>query len=237
MTSGCCHRLLFGPGGRFGLPVVRRHGPKASLAAMSDWPAPQPLTDPVTDRTAARAAEGDPAVDDVRRTDLAEGACLVAIAFGDPLYAQEALLAALRLKARGKLDVDDAAIVSRAGDKVRIQQTRDLNTVDGAMSGGWWGLLAGLFLANPLVGGALGAALGGLWAKLRDVGISDEEMRHLGESLEPDEAALFLLLKGGHRWHAFAEAQRFPGRILHTTLGAEDAEALQTNLGSGVQIL
>lgn len=195
---------------------------------MSDWPAPQPMTDDATDPAAA---------DDVRRTDLVEGACLVAIAFGDPLYAQEALLAALRLKARGKLDVDDAAIVSRAGDKVRIQQTRDLNTADGAMSGGWWGLLAGLFLANPLVGGALGAALGGLWAKLRDVGISDEEMRHLGESLAPDEAALFLLLKGGHRWHAFAEAQRFPGRILHTTLGAEDAEALRSNLGSGVQIL
>ena len=62
------------------------------------------------------------------------------------------MLASVRLRTKGHLDVDDAAIVSRVGEgKVRIQQTRDLNPVDGAMSGGWWGLLAGLFVGGPAI--------------------------------------------------------------------------------------
>lgn len=182
----------------------------------------------------AAAAEASPDTA-LPTTDLAEGACLVALTLPDPMYAQEALLAALRLKGKGHLDIDDAAIVTQAdGGKVRIQQTRDLNAADGALSAGWWGLLAGLFVGQPLVGGALGAAMGGLWGKLHDVGISDPEMKRLGETLGEGEAALFLLLRGGHRWHAMAEARRFPARILHTTLSAQDEADLTTNLGAGV---
>jgi uncharacterized membrane protein len=182
-------------------------------------------------------ATAAPAASDQATTPLPRGGCLIAIRFDDPLYAQEAMLAAVRLRTRGHMTIDDAAIVSRVGEgKVRIQQTRDLNPVDGAMSGGWWGLLAGLFVGGPaiIVTGALGAAIGGLWAKLRDVGISDEEMRRLGESLEGEEAALFLLLEGAHRWHAMAEARRFPGRILHTTLKPDDEAELAAALGADV---
>jgi uncharacterized membrane protein len=173
-------------------------------------------------------------------TPLAPGACLVAIRFADPLYAQEAMLAAVRLRTKGHLTIEDAAVVSRVeGGKVRIQQTRDLNPADGAMSGGWWGLLVGLFVGGPaiVVTGALGAAIGGLWAKLRDVGISDEEMRRFGDALGDDEAAIFLLLRGAHRWHAMAEARRFPGTVLHTTLSAQDEADLAAALGSGVQMM
>ncbi len=201
------------------------------MSDLSSFPSPDPSTG------ASQSASSATSADDVVTTDLQDGACLVAIRFADPLYAQEAMLAAVRLRTRGHLSIDDAAIVSRApGGKVRIQQTRDLNTSDGALSGGWWGLLAGLFVGGPamVVTGALGAAIGGLWAKLRDVGISDEEMKRLGESLGEEEAALFLLLKGGHRWHAFAEARRFPGRILHTTLSAQDESDLTAALGSSL---
>lgn len=220
------------------------------------WPAPTPVPPPPTATgrpvAAASAASADPAAPtgavtsagdptaagaDLPTTELAEGACLVAIAFRDPLYAQEALLAAMRLAHHGHLQIEDAAIVSRAGDRVRIQQTKDMNPADGAMAGGWWGLLAGLFVGGPLIGGALGAALGGLWAKLRDIGISDPEMKRLGESLGQDEAALFLLLRGAHRWHAMAEVRRFPGRILHTTLApAEESEIVEA-LGSAITTL
>lgn len=187
------------------------------------WPAPEAATS--TD------ADAPPT------TELAQGACLVAIAFADPLFAQEALLAATRLGVHGHLTIEDAAIVSKAGEKVRIQQTRDLNPADGAMSGGWWGLLAGLFVGGPLIGGVLGAALGGLWAKLHDVGISDPEMKRLGESLGEHEAALFLLLRGAHRWHAMNELRRFPGRIFHTTLPSQEEAELAEALGSGLTTL
>lgn len=202
-------------------------------APVEAWPAPSEpiLPPPVPADEAVTSADAPPT------TDLAEGACLVAIAFADPLFAQEALLAAMRLGAHGHLTIEDAAIVSKAGQKVRIQQTRDMNPAEGAMSGGWWGLLAGLFVGGPLIGGALGAALGGLWAKLHDVGISDPEMKRLGESLGEHEAALFLLLRGAHRWHAMNEVRRFPGRIFHTTLSPQEEAELAAALGSGLMTL
>ncbi|WP_370325148.1 DUF1269 domain-containing protein [Euzebya sp.] len=212
----------------------------------SSWPAPAPGSGasraedlPGADETASAdgpATTAEAVADPTSRA--ARTGCLVALRFDDPLFAQEAMLATVRLRARGHLQVDDAAIVSKTpGGKVRIQQTKDLNAADGALSGGWWGLLAGLFLANPLIGGALGAALGGLWGKLRDVGISDDRMRELGDSLHGDEAALFLLITDAHRWHALAEARRFPARVLHTTLSADDDAALRDALGSGVTTL
>lgn len=211
---------------------------------MSDTNAGAPAPDATDPRALEPRAAELPTTDlpttDLATTDLPEGSCLVAIRFTEPLYAQEAMLAAVRLRTRGFLDIDDAAIVSHSpGGKIRIQQTRDLNTADGAMSGGWWGLLAGLFVGGPalIATGALGAAIGGLWAKLHDVGISDPEMKRLGESLGENEAALFLLLKGGHRWHAFAEARRFPGTILHTTLSGQDQQDLAAALGAGVTTL
>ncbi|MBW3537214.1 MAG: DUF1269 domain-containing protein, partial [Actinobacteria bacterium] len=79
--------------------------------------------------------------------------------------------------------------------RVRIQQTRDVTASQGAVSGAWLGTLAGLFVAQPILGAALGAAAGGLFGKLRDHGIDDGEMKQLGEELQDGEAALFLLIE------------------------------------------
>lgn len=160
-------------------------------------------------------------------TTAIEGADVVAIAFAEDLLAQEALLACMRLQKHDWLRLDDAVIAVRVGqDKVRLIQTKDVNTSQGAVSGSWWGLIAGLFVGGPLVGLALGAAVGGIWAKMRDVGIDDDEMRRIGESLAVGEAALFLLITDCHASHALFEASRFQGRLLVSTLD----EAMQVRL-------
>jgi uncharacterized membrane protein len=83
----------------------------------------------------------------------------------------------------------------------------------------------------PLVGAALGAAVGGIWAKLRDIGISDRELREMGESLTPGSAALFLLFEPLATTTLVRELRRFNGRVLRSTLPdeltAEIAEALE----------
>lgn len=149
---------------------------------------------------------------------------LWAFVLDGPLRAQEALLAASRLVAREHLQLEDAAIVTKVGGRVRVQQTRDVTTGQGAVSGAWWGTLAGLFVGAPLVGAALGAAAGGLFGKLRDHGIDDDEMRRMGDELAEGEAALFLLVADCHRAWALHEVSRFPGRLLATT-AAEDVAA------------
>lgn len=169
-----------------------------------------------------------------RRTDVGTG-CLVAIAFADPLYAQEALLAAVRLQSHGQLNLVDAAVVTREGERVHLQQTRELSPGQGASVGAWLGILPGLFVpGGVLVGGVLGAAIGGLWAKLYDAGISDPEMKELGEALPDGHAAVFFLIDEAHRFHAFRELRRFPGRLFHSTLGPEDEQAIREALGADI---
>lgn len=157
---------------------------------------------------------------------------LWAFAFDGPLRAQEALLAALRMVGRKHLTLEDAAIVTRIGGRVRISQTRDVSAGQGAMSGTWLGTLAGLFVGQPLIGAAIGAALGGLFGKLRDIGIDDDEMKAMGERLEDGEAALFLLVEECHQVRALHEVSRFPGRLLATTADDRLAQDVRGRLAT-----
>jgi uncharacterized membrane protein len=159
---------------------------------------------------------------------------LVAIALDDPLLAQEGLLAAMRLVRRGQLELEDAAIIAKDGGKLRIQETQDTRPAQGAASGGWLGMLAGLLVGGPalLAGAAIGAAAGGIFAKLRDIGIQDEEMQRLGEELTDGQAALLLLVEDAHLFHARAELRRFTGRLLYTTCDDDTAASIEEALGT-----
>ncbi|MFP4150317.1 MAG: DUF1269 domain-containing protein [Nitriliruptoraceae bacterium] len=177
-------------------------------------------------------ADEEAVVAHARAVPEGSDADLWAFAFDSTLRAQEALLAAMRLVARSQLKLEDAAIVAKVRGKVRITQTKDVSPSQGAVGGAWIGILAGLFLGpgGPLVGGALGAAAGGLFAKLRDFGIDDDEMKRMGESLEEGEAALFLLVEDCHRMRALHEVSRFPGRLLAATADAELVEEVRGRL-------
>ncbi len=184
--------------------------------------------------------EGDAWTDEERlaqesvaeRARAGSDADLWAFVLDGPLRAQEALLAAMRMVGRGQLELEDAAIVTRIGGRVRIQQTRDVSPAQGAMSGFWLGGLAGLLVMQPLLGFALGAAAGGLFAKLRDRGIDDGEMKALGEQLADGEAALFLLVEDCHQMRALHEISRFPGRLLTTTADPELADEVRSRFAT-----
>lgn len=171
-------------------------------------------------------------VDHARAVPSGSDAELWVLGFSSSLWAQEALLASMRLVARGHLTLEDAAVVTRIGGRVRITQTKDLTPRQGAVGGAWIGMLAGLLLGpgGPLVGGALGATMGGLFAKLRDIGIDDDEMKRLGEQLADGEAALFLLVEDCHRMRALHEVSRFPARLLASTAAPELADEVRSRL-------
>lgn len=149
-------------------------------------------------------------------------ATLLAIRFAEPLLAQEMLLAFARLVKHGSVEMADAAIVTKdENGKIALRQTRDVSGGQGAASGGWVGALVGI-IGGPvgmLAGGALGAAAGGIFAKLHDVGIDDAQMRELGEGLRPGEAALFVLMDSYDVTAVAAELRRFDGALFHSTAG------------------
>lgn len=179
--------------------------------------------------------EEQAALDGVLTADRARGdsdSDLWVFVLDGPLRAQEALLAAMRMVGRGHLKLEDAAIVTKVRGRVRITQTKDVNTGQGAMAGTWLGTLAGLFVMQPLIGAAIGAALGGLFAKLHDIGIDDDEMRAMGDGLADGEAALFLLVEECHQVRALHEASRFPGRLLVTTADDRLADEIRGRLAT-----
>lgn len=148
------------------------------------------------------------------------GPWLLAIRFSESLKAQECLLATARLAKSGVIAMEDTAIVHNIEGKIRLQQTRDLNAAQGAGGGAWVGSLVGIIGGPPgmLAGGALGAAVGGLWAKLRDVGIDDDHMKGMGEELVEGEAALFLLITKYDLRGLAKELRRFDGTVLESTM-------------------
>jgi uncharacterized membrane protein len=191
-------------------------------------PPPPPGDTPAGDALTEEERRAEASV--AERARAGSDADLWAFVLDGPLRAQEALLAAMRMVGRNQLQLEDAAIVTRVGGRVRIQQTRDINPSQGAVGGLWLGTLAGLFVAQPFLGAALGAAAGGLFAKLRDRGIDDGEMKRLGEELEDGEAALFLLVEDCHQMRALHEVSRFPGRLLTTTADPDLTEEVRGRL-------
>lgn len=159
---------------------------------------------------------------------------VLAIDFDDELKAREALLAATRLGRRQSVEMTDAAIVTRTRTgRTRIIQTRDTSPLQGAVTGSWWGGLAGLLLGGITgwaIGIVLGAIAGGLWTKLRDFGINDPWMREVAANLAPGHAAAFFQLPHVYATHLIRELRRFDGRLLHNSLRNIESSELEEAL-------
>jgi uncharacterized membrane protein len=87
--------------------------------------------------------------------------------------------------------IDAAAIVHGADGKVRFEETADPSgkkwAKRGAIAGGVVGLI---FPPSILAGAAVGAGAGGIWGKVRDKGIPDEELRRIGETIPEGNSAI-----------------------------------------------
>ncbi|HEX6256618.1 MAG TPA: DUF1269 domain-containing protein [Euzebyales bacterium] len=86
------------------------------------------------------------------------------------------------------ITVQDAAIVQWPADK-RKPRTEQLHSMTGAgaLSDAFWGMLFGLLCLVPLLGMAVGAAMGALSGSVVDVGIDDDFIKQVRE--EPDHNA------------------------------------------------
>jgi uncharacterized membrane protein len=146
--------------------------------------------------------------------------------------AEEVRLALLKMHKAYLVDVADAVVVVRDDKgKVRLRQMYNL-TAAGAMTGGFWGALMGLIFLNPLFGFAIGAAAGAISGALRDVGINDNFMKELGQTLKPGTAALCVLIRQMTPDKVVEEIQKFGGTLIQTNLCNENEAKLREALAS-----
>jgi uncharacterized membrane protein len=148
---------------------------------------------------------------------------MVVIAFEDEYKADEVLNALKQMDVEATVELKSAAVVKRdAEGKVRIKETKDFDArqgaLGGAVAGGLLGLLTGRFLVGAIVGAAGGAAAGhGI-----DMGLNDEYLKSVGESLGLGSSAIVALIAFERVERAMEELDKFEGgTILRHTLSDE----------------
>jgi len=163
---------------------------------------------------------------------------LVVVGFEDTEQADRALTELVRLTKEHLIDLEDAVVAIRSPDgTVRIKQSVNLvglGAAQGSLSGALWGSLVGLLFLNPLLGFAAGAAVGAgsgaLAGSLGDYGIDDGLIGSIGETLQPNTSALFVLIRKVQPEKVLAELSGFKGKVIRSSLSPEQEQRLQAAL-------
>ncbi len=140
---------------------------------------------------------------------------LVAIVFDKPSRATEVLVNLMHLQQEGALRLGDAVVIAKdESGRARIHETVDITPGRGALVGGWWGLLAGLFVGPLAIAG--GAAAGALYGKLVDKGLADDWVKQMADWLEAGRSALLLLVTVQNEAQLLRELSRYEGEVAAT---------------------
>lgn len=153
---------------------------------------------------------------------------LIVVGFESESKADEVLNKLGKLQKSHLIDLEDAAVLTKNDNgKIRVKQAYNL-VAAGATSGSFWGLFLGLLFLHPLLGLAAGAASGALSGSFSDIGINDNFIKDLGETLEPGASALFILVRKATPDKVLEELKPFDGKIIQTSLSKIDEDSLKT---------
>jgi len=157
---------------------------------------------------------------------------LFVLKFDNEASAERVLETLKRLQDQQLIKVEDAAILTVQRDgKPKIRQAHNLVGA-GALGGAFWGLLVGALLFVPILGLAAGAVTGALAGKMSDLGLSDDFIKQVASSIQPGEAALFLLTSQGVVDKVVPELKQYKFQLLQTSLSNEAEARLREMLGA-----
>lgn len=152
---------------------------------------------------------------------------LVVIVYPTEARAEEMRQKIFALQKEYLIEIGDAAIaVMHEDGKVKLNQLMN-TTALGAASGGFWGLLIGAIFLMPVFGAAIGAASGALSGALTDYGVNDAFMKELSGSLQPGNAALFVLIRKMTGDKVLEAIKGTGGVVLKTSLDHTREQALR----------
>src|SRR6476620_5962414 len=168
----------------------------------------------------------------------------------DMSRASEVLNTLMEMNANWVVDLNDAVAVYRDyNGKLRVDQSYQMTTGEGAAWGGLFGGLIGAMLAAPFTGGAsvaavlaagslsgvaLGATAGAIDAESwkEDYGISDDFVQQVGTMVQPGDSAIFALLRSLDPDLVAAQFKGYGGTILRTTLNPAQRAQVEETLQS-----
>jgi len=179
---------------------------------------------------------------------------LIVVGFKKDMYrASEVLNQLQSMNDDWVVDLHDAVAVYRDyNGKLRVDQSYQMSTGEGAGWGGLMGSLIGLTLAIPFTGGAsaipvagalaagaaaggaLGAGAGALdasWWK-DEFGIPDDFVKQIGTMVQPGDSAIYALLRTANPDIVADHFRGYGGTILSTTLSGSQQAKVENVLHS-----
>jgi uncharacterized membrane protein len=148
---------------------------------------------------------------------------MIVIAFDNEYEAQQVLDTLKSMESMDVVDLKNGAVIVRSeSGQVKINETSDFDTkqgaIGGAAAGAVLGLLGGGFIRGALLGAAGGAAAG----KFIDLGLEDDFLKEVGVNLGPGSSAVVALVDFEQVDQAMEELDKFAGgRIMRHTLSNE----------------
>jgi uncharacterized membrane protein len=177
---------------------------------------------------------------------------LIVVGFKKDMYrASEALNMLQAMNNSWMVDLSDAVAVYRDfGGKLRVDQSYQMTTGEGAGWGGLFGGLVGALLVAPFTGGAsavaaagalaagslsgvaLGATLGAIDAQdwKETFGISEDFVQRAGTMVQPGDSAVFVLARTINPDLVADAFKGYGGTVLRTTLSKEQQAKVEATL-------
>ena len=159
---------------------------------------------------------------------------LLVFGVDSPQTAEKVLDLAKDLAKQQLLELADAAWVERTQDGgVKLHQSVNLTAMmagSGAVTGALWGTLVGLLFLNPLagavVGAGVGAGTGAVTGRLTDIGVNDDLIREIGQTLEPGKAAVFFLARNATVDRVIEAIKPYNPKVIQTNLSVDSEREL-----------
>jgi uncharacterized membrane protein len=169
---------------------------------------------------------------------------LLVFGVDSPQTAERMLEVGRDLARQELLQLADAAWVERTADgNVKLHQSVNLTAMmagSGAVTGALWGTLIGLLFLNPLAGAAVGAGVGAgtgaISGRLTDIGVDDNLIREIGQTLEPGKAAVFFLARNATVDRVIDAMKPYNPKVIQTNLSKDSERELIETLQQGQQI-
>ena len=182
---------------------------------------------------------------------------LIVVGFKKDMYrASEVLNELTGLNDDWVVDLHDAVAVYRDySGKLRVDQSYQMTTGEGAAWGGFWGLLIGATLAIPFTAGvsaaaaagavaagavggtAIGASAGAVDASSwkDEFGIPDDFVQRVGTMVQPGDSAIYAILRVGSPDVVANQFRGYGGTILRTTLSRDQQAKVERVLNNSAR--
>jgi uncharacterized membrane protein len=155
---------------------------------------------------------------------------VLAITFEDESQGPAVLRALKSLQEHGQLKIDDAAVIVKdAEGKVKVDNMVESGVKQGALAGGFVGLLLGSIFF-PLAGIAMGAAGGALVGKTLNTGLDKQFITDVQESLQPGNSGILFIVRHENVGLLITALEPYKGKIFQSSFDSEAEEEIRKSL-------